>query len=722
MDPQPPLTGYHAPVPESSVRQPSPDGAARAIRGYSASAECVVLGDTDPDLRATLREVCGGAEIGRADTLAELAARAGGGAGPLVLAGAGVELDLPATLDLLDSPGDRTAALLADPRNIEAPRRQAYGLERATLARVAADGFIESTGASGHTVGNPNRVVIGLLRIRSADRRRAADIWSAAARQAGDVADIADVDLFDLALMALVRAGLPVREQSLGYYRWSRNGAALAGLGTTPWDQRLRSASRLGDGAYSAAVVRRLSRIGTRRALRAPLAPRLTPNLITAISLGVGVAAGLLIFTGRPIAWVVAAVLLQLALIIDCMDGEVARFTRRYSAFGGWLDGIGDRIKEYLVLAAVAAVAVRHHHSYGWLLAIIALVVVTARHLEDYAYTDRQRADRAAEPALVAISRPDDGSPEGNRTALPDPPGRAARIAFWAKKIAHVPIAERYLVLSVMLLTMRPVWVLIAAVTVSGFALLWVVGGRALGALRQHRTYRTPSLDQQLDLGLLALLAGRVRFPFLPGMVVLIILWLGLIASICYDAPMIACAWAVASVIVAGCTLRPPMADRFGWLALPLVWIAEGAVISSLLACHLDGALIFVTIAAIAYRRYELIYSIRLRGVLGPRSLLGADGRVLTVGVLFTVATLVDNQAVIIWGLLAVAIETLAEAVLGTAVRWRRPVRTGRDREHQHQGSPDQEHPDREHPDQEHPDQEHRDQEHRDREAGSQTS
>jgi hypothetical protein len=347
MDPQPPLTGYHAPVPESSVRQPSPDGAARAIRGYSASAECVVLGDTDPDLRATLREVCGGAEIGRADTLAELAARAGGGAGPLVLAGAGVELDLPATLDLLDSPGDRTAALLADPRNIEAPRRQAYGLERATLARVAADGFIESTGASGHTVGNPNRVVIGLLRIRSADRRRAADIWSAAARQAGDVADIADVDLFDLALMALVRAGLPVREQSLGYYRWSRNGAALAGLGTTPWDQRLRSASRLGDGAYSAAVVRRLSRIGTRRALRAPLAPRLTPNLITAISLGVGVAAGLLIFTGRPIAWVVAAVLLQLALIIDCMDGEVARFTRRYSAFGGWLDGIGDRIKEY---------------------------------------------------------------------------------------------------------------------------------------------------------------------------------------------------------------------------------------------------------------------------------------------------------------------------------------------------------------------------------------
>ncbi|QGN34638.1 CDP-alcohol phosphatidyltransferase family protein [Microlunatus sp. Gsoil 973] len=657
---------------ESSARSSSPVDAARAIRGFSASAEAVVLGDADPELRATLREVCGGAEIGRVLTLADLAVRAAGGTGPFVLAAAGLDLDLPATLDLLDSPGDRTAALLADPRNIEAPHRQSYGLDRATLARVGTAGIIESTGATGHSVGNPNRVVIGLLRIRSVDRRRAAEIWAAAADQL-DSAD-ATLDLFDLALMALVRGGLGVGEQPLGYYRWSRNGAALAGLGATAWDQRLRSASRLGDGAYSAAVVRRLSRIGTRRALRTPL----TPNLITAISLGVGVAAGLLIFTGHPIAWVVAAVLLQVALIIDCVDGEVARFTRRYSAFGGWLDGIGDRIKEYLVFAAVGAVAVRDHHPYGWLLAIIALVVVTARHLEDYAYTDRQAAGRVAGPAPVSVTRPDDGSPDGTRTALPAPPTRSARITFWAKKIAHVPIAERYLVLSVTLLTLQPVWVLAAAVAVSGFALVWVVGGRLLRALRQHRAYRTPSLDHQLDLGLLSMLAGRVRFPFLPGTVILIILWLGLIASICYDAPTIAWAWAAASVIVAGCTLGPPVTDRFGWLALPLVWIAESAVISSLLAARIDGALVFVAVAAIAYRRYELIYSIRLRGTTGPRSLLGADGRILAIGVLFTVRALTDNPGFITWGLAAVAIETLGEAVLGTAVRWRRPARIRR--------------------------------------------
>lgn len=646
------------------------------IHGFSAGAECLVLGDASPALRKVLSDGCAGAEVSRTINLVGLAERAASGTGPLVLAAADLELDLPATLDLLDSPADRTAAVLADPRNIEAPRQPTYGLDRATLARVAADHTIESVGSARHTVGNPNRVVVGLLRVRESDRDRAADLWRQSARVSGESA-VDEVDTFDLALLALVRGGLPVAEQPLGYYRWSRNGTGQDGLGATGWDQRLRSASRLGDGAYSAAVVRRLSRIGTRLVL----GTRLTPNLITAISLAVGLIAGVLIFTGQPVAWIAAAVLLQLALIIDCMDGEVARFTRRYSAFGGWLDGIGDRIKEYLVFAAVAAVAVRDHHPYGWLLAIVALVVVTARHLEDYAYTDRNAPDRIGRPATVPIDRADDGSPEGARTVLPAAPSRMARIAFWARKIAHVPIAERYLVLSIMLLTLRPVWVLVAAIAVSAFALLWTVGGRLLRALRPGLSYRTPTLDHQLDLGLLAWAAGRTRFPYLPGMAILIIVWLGLIASICLDSPMIAWAWAIASVIIAGCTLRSPLTHRLGWLALPLVWIAEGAVISSLLARGVDGPLIFGTVAAVAYRRYELIYSIRLKGVAGPRSLLGADGRILATGVLFTVAALTGNPDVIIWGLPALAVETLGEAVLGTAIRWRRPAGT---REHQH--------------------------------------
>jgi len=637
----------------------------------------VATGAIPPELATALGQVCAGAAVQQVDDLAQLADRADDGHGPLVVIAGGLDLDLPATLDLLDSPGDRTAVLLADPRNIEAPRQRAYGLEHATLARVAADRTVESIGTAAHPAGNPNRVVVGLLRIREADRRRAAELWrsAAAARSAAD-----SEDPFDLALLALVRGGLTVAGQPLGYYRWSwgRNGDGRAvgqdGLGPTGWDQRLRSASRLGDGAYSAAVVRRLSRLGTRLALR----PRVTPNQITAISLAVGLLSGLLIFTGRPAAWIAAAVLLQVSLIIDCMDGEVARFTRRYSDFGGWLDGIGDRVKEYLAFAAVAAVAVRdHHHNAhyhnGWLLAAIAMVVVTARHSEDYAYTDRQAPGRVGRPALVPLSQAGDGSADATATTLPPQPSRPARIAFWVRKIAHVPIAERYLVLSLALLTLRPLWVLIAAIAVSGFALVWTVGGRLVRALRPAGPYATPSLGRQLDLGLLAGLAGRVRVGFLPGLLALIISWLGLIASIGLDSPAIAWAWAVVSVIIVGCVLRAPVTHRLGWLALPLVWIGESAVIGSLLARGIGGSLIFVTLAAIAYRRYELIYSIRIKGVPGPRSLLGTDGRILVVGVLFSLASLTGTPGLITWGLPAVALETLAEAVLATAIRWHRP-------------------------------------------------
>lgn len=654
------------------------------VHGFSSGATCVGLGQLRPELGAVLEQVCQTADVRQADDLAALADQAGSGDGPLVLAAGDLDLDLPAALDLLDSPSDRTAVLLADPRNIEAPRQRSYDLERAGLARVAADRTVESVGTGSgsgrrYAVGNPNRVVVGLLRIRAQDRNRAAELWRAAA---GKIT-AAGADVFEMALLVLVRGGLPITEQPLGYYRWSRteSGQTIGqdGLGATGWDQRLRSASRLGDGAYSAAVVRRLSRLGTRLALRT----RLTPNLITGISLAVGIGAGLLIFTDRPVSWVVAAVLLQLALIIDCMDGEVARYGRRYSAFGGWLDGIGDRIKEYLVFAAVGAVAAGDHHPVGWLLAMIAMVVVTARHLEDYAYTDRQAPGLAGKPAIIGLDQLGDGSPGGTRTSLPARPSLIARIAFWIKKIAHVPIAERYLVLSLALLTFRPLWVLITAIAASGFALVWTVGGRLMRALREDSSYQTASLGHQRDLGVLALLAGRIRIPFLPGLLIMIISWLGVIISIGMDSPVAASVWAVVSVIATGGALRQaqgtrdvaPLVHRFGWLTMPLVWIGEAAVIGSLFADRISGGLIFATLAAIAYRRYELIYSIRLKGVAGPRSLLGADGRIVATVVFFAVGSLTGNPAVIDWGLVALAVETMAEAVLGTAIRWRPALR-----------------------------------------------
>ena len=89
---------------------------------------------------------------------------------------------------------------------------------------------------------------------------------------------------------------------------------------------------------------------------------------------------------GRP-ALVAGAVLLYLGFVLDCVDGQLARYTRHFSAWGGWLDTMADRAKEYAGLRrarlpARATPACR----YGWALAIAAMMLQTVRHMTDTWY------------------------------------------------------------------------------------------------------------------------------------------------------------------------------------------------------------------------------------------------------------------------------------------------------------------------------------------------
>ena len=64
---------------------------------------------------------------------------------------------------------------------------------------------------------------------------------------------------------------------------------------------------------------------------------------------------------------VLAAVLIQLATILDRVDGHVARVTRRPSAFGCYLDPVLDRVADGLIMIGagiyVAARAQRRQRS-----------------------------------------------------------------------------------------------------------------------------------------------------------------------------------------------------------------------------------------------------------------------------------------------------------------------------------------------------------------------
>ena len=55
----------------------------------------------------------------------------------------------------------------------------------------------------------------------------------------------------------------------------------------------------------------------------------------------------------RP-AQVAGAVLLYLSFVLDCVDGQLARYTRAFSPLGAWLDATFDRVKEYVVYVGLA--------------------------------------------------------------------------------------------------------------------------------------------------------------------------------------------------------------------------------------------------------------------------------------------------------------------------------------------------------------------------------
>lgn len=650
------------------------NAAARAIHGGSVGADVVILASepmlasgtmvgptlasetmVEPTLAAAIRAAVPYGRLIATSSLAEAAAIAAetDSGGPLILVDGAVRLELPALLDLLDRYHQPSAALVLDPNNPEAPRQVFTELGAATVLRVGADGaLIESSGSAVHPVGEPNRLVVGMLRLAPADRAAAARSWTAVAHRA----DCAGADRFDLALTSLVRSGLPLAARPLGCYRWSRGPSAQSGAAGSAWQQRLRNASRGGDGLYSFAVVRRLSRRGTALALR--LGWR--PNPVTALSLTLGLIAAALVWTGRPWAWVVAAVLLQLALIVDCMDGEIARFTRRFSAFGGWLDGVGDRVKEYAMFAAAAAVATRDGDSSGWLWAVIAMALVAGRHLEDYSYTDKLAPSRLSRPELLDVGPgPDHRARSGARTSLTGRPGPRRRVVFWAKKVVHLPIAERYLLLSVLLVIGRPGWLLLVSIAANALALIWALGGRIVRELRSSAPSgpvvvlsadRPPGpLDVQLDLGPLARIAARLprrgllAGPFYPGVVALVAVWLGVTAGLCAGLGPIALVGALLAALITGVTFRAPVDQRFGWLLPPLLWAAEAAVAGSLLAHGPVGGALFVFVAACAYRRYDLIYLVRLNGLPPDRGGLdwtrglGVEGRIVGVAALMSV-------------------------------------------------------------------------------------
>ena len=459
----------------------------------------------------------------------------------------------------------------------------------------------------------------------------------------------AEQDVTALLLHGLVAAAVPVRNGLLGRRFWARPLSpedlqrAADRIGTFDEEEaRLKSAVKRNDGFFTTFFVSPYSKHIAHWAARRGW----TPNVVTSVSMAIGLGAAAAFATGERAGLVAGAVLLQIAFTFDCVDGQLARYTRTFTRLGAWLDSIFDRGKEYAVFAGLAIGSARAGDDV-WLLAAAALVLQTVRHSMDFTFNIAldQAATRARRPpvrsGLVAPSR-------GLRPTLPalDGPGPAR----WIKKLIAFPIGERFAAISITaaLFDARVTFVVLLAW--GGFAVCYTSIGRVLRSLGAEGATTLPPrstlgpgpLAAFRDDGLVAGVLGRVLGPLLrvPPVMVVAAGAAPLLVAAAFAGD--GASWGLAAAVVGWAVLvvgassgRLPPRDRLRWTVLPAVRLVEYAGLLWIAA--LAGAqavpAAFALLCAIAFRHYDMVYRFRQHRAGTPRWLDraagGWDGRLI---------------------------------------------------------------------------------------------
>jgi phosphatidylglycerophosphate synthase len=196
-------------------------------------------------------------------------------------------------------------------------------------------------------------------------------------------------------------------------------------------------ANRANDGFFSVFVLRKFSKLLTWVAVRIGA----TPNQVTTLSFLIGLYSAYLFSRGEFLPILLGALLLQVSIIVDCVDGELARYTRKFSKLGAWLDAVTDRVKEYLVYLGLAYGAAKSGENL-WVPAMALMLIQTFRHLSDYNFAQSMKI-RNEEKFEVPVDFTADF--DGIIPTEREPKGR---LRYWLGKIIQFPIGERWLAIS----------------------------------------------------------------------------------------------------------------------------------------------------------------------------------------------------------------------------------------------------------------------------------
>ncbi|GGQ19330.1 hypothetical protein GCM10010249_42510 [Streptomyces roseolilacinus] len=392
---------------------------------------------------------------------------------------------------------------------------------------------------------------------------------------------------------------------------------------------RLRSAVKSRDGFFTTFCISPYSRYLARWCARRGL----TPNQVTTASLVTALIAAGCAATGTRGGFVAAGLLLLLSFVLDCTDGQLARYSLQYSTLGAWLDATFDRAKEYAYYAGLALGAARGGDDV-WALALGAMVLQTCRHVVDFSFNEANHDAVGNTSPTAALSDRLDG----------------VGWTVWVRRMIVLPIGERWAMIAVLTAVTTPRVVFYALLAGCAFAACYTTAGRVLRSLtrRASRTDRAArALADLADSGPLAEAAAKAtrrlarpvggRTPYaLAGAAVLL-------AAACaapLGGPLVVLA-ALLYAVASGAAVARPLTGALDWLVPPVLRAAEyGAVLALAARADAPGALpaAFGLVAAVAYHHYDTVY--RIRGGTGApparlvRALGGHEGRTLLVAVL----------------------------------------------------------------------------------------
>ncbi|WP_262376131.1 CDP-alcohol phosphatidyltransferase family protein [Streptomyces sp. sk2.1] len=421
---------------------------------------------------------------------------------------------------------------------------------------------------------------------------------------------------------------------------------------------RLRSAVKAHDGFFTTFFISPYSRYIARWCARRGL----TPNQVTTASLLTALIAAGSAATGTRGGYVAAGVLLLLSFVLDCTDGQLARYSLQYSTMGAWLDATFDRAKEYAYYAGLALGAARGGDDV-WALALGAMVLQACRHVIDFSFNEANHDAVANSSPTAALSTKLD----------------SVGWTVWVRRMIVLPIGERWAMIAVLTAVTTPRIVFYALLVGCSFAACYTTAGRLLRSLtrKAKRTDRAArALADLADSGPLAEAVAAVG-PRLGGS------WSAPVTALLAGALMIASAltqpfgsWhtilaAVVYAMLSGMAVSRPLKGALDWLVPPAFRAAEYCTVLVLAArSDVPGALpaAFGLVSAVAYHHYDTVY--RIRGGTGapPRWLVrtigGHEGRTLVVTVFAAVFTRNSAFTAALTALaVAVALVVLVESI-----------------------------------------------------------